>query len=186
MKKKPKVGDKVRIIGINPLIMFGLDTPIVEVLDVFEDNNHCCFVQFKNQQGTIHEIYEGYFEILEEEPEISVNALGGIKEKEGKVQYGYLLKDLPRACTSVTKVLMYGGKKYDRLNWSKVQDEDYEEALLRHQMKIFLGEELDPETKEPHLSHLICNAMFLLEKKLRRLESENAIREFSREFGGID
>lgn len=96
-----------------------------------------------------------------------VNALGGVKNDQGKVDYTYLLKDLPRACESVTKVLMYGGKKYDRLNWNKVETERYESALLRHCVEYLKGNIFDDETKEHHLSHLVCCAMFIIERELR-------------------
>lgn len=99
---------------------------------------------------------------------------GGIKFDAGKVSYVHLLKDLPRASESVTKVLMYGAKKYGRENYHKVEKERYEDAMLRHLMSTFTGEHFDPETDEPHLSHLVCSALFLIERILKEKEEQNA------------
>lgn len=94
------------------------------------------------------------------------NASGGIKFDQGKVDYTYLLKDLPVSVEEVTKVLMYGAKKYSRSNYSKVESERYEAAFFRHVMAYLRGEQLDPETGYHHLAHAVCCLMFLVEREV--------------------
>jgi len=72
---------------------------------------------------------------------------------------------LPLEIEYVVKVLTRGAKKYADWNWQKVvkaNPERYEAALLRHYIAHKKGEKLDPETKLPHLAHLICCALFLM------------------------
>ncbi len=103
----------------------------------------------------------------------NTNSLGGKKNDQNKIDYTLLLKDLPESVKSVVKVLEFGSKRYGRTNYSKVETERYEAAMLRHAMAYLSGELLDPETEEPHLSHLVCCAMFLIERQLKDKKEEN-------------
>ena len=98
------------------------------------------------------------------------NNKGGVKFDNGKIDYTLLFQDLPNACESVTKVLMLGANKYGRANYLKVENDRYDKALLRHLMDYLKGIELDSESGESHLAHLVCCAMFLLEKQKRGIE----------------
>ena len=69
------------------------------------------------------------------------------------------------AMESVVRVLEHGAIKYYRDSWKKNDPAIYERALLRHIVAWQKGEWLDQETSEPHLAHVISNALFLLEKK---------------------
>ena len=61
------------------------------------------------------------------------------------------------------KVLTYGIKKgYGEDSWKKVEPHRYVAALLRHFTAWKKGEAYDPESNLKHLSHLLCNAAFLL------------------------
>ena len=93
-----------------------------------------------------------------------VNDKGGMKGDGTKVRPTILLKDLNYATNAVIRVLEYGAKKYSRNNYSLVEDDRYEDALARHYLSYLSGEELDDETGESHLAHIVCCAMFLLEK----------------------
>lgn len=75
----------------------------------------------------------------------------------------------------VAKVLTYGAKKYKANNWRKVQTrERYVSALERHLAAYKNGEEVDPESGLLHISHIACNAAFLIElNDLPMLEEEN-------------
>lgn len=97
--------------------------------------------------------------------EMVVNASGGKKQDGGKVDPTILLKDLHNSVQSVIRVLEFGAQKYGRANYSLVENERYEAALSRHWLAYLAGEESDPDTGESHLSHLICCALFLLEKE---------------------
>lgn len=102
--------------------------------------------------------------------QVQKNNKGGVKFDNGKIDYTLLFQDLPNACESVTKVLMLGANKYGRANYLKVENDRYDKALLRHLMDYLKGIELDSESGESHLAHLVCCAMFLLEKQKRGIE----------------
>ena len=93
-----------------------------------------------------------------------VNASGGMKFDGTKPRPTILLKDLKDAVASVVSVLEYGAKKYNRMNYSKVETERYEDSISRHLMAYLAGEKKDPETGEHHLAHMICGAMFIIQK----------------------
>ena len=86
----------------------------------------------------------------------------GFKKDFGKPQW-YLLPF--KAVAKIVKVLTFGAVKYGPENWRKVPDAErrYFSALLRHLAAWHGGEELDEETKLPHLAHAGCCLLFLLE-----------------------
>lgn len=95
-----------------------------------------------------------------------VNSNGGVKADGAKVRPTLLLKSMPKAVQAVIKVLDDGAKKYSPDNWKKVEPQRYDDAMLRHSLAYLSGEKLDQESKSPHLAHLICCALFLLEMQL--------------------
>lgn len=64
----------------------------------------------------------------------------------------------------VVAVLTFGIKKYSPDNWQRVPEarRRYYDAMCRHLEAWWNGEILDPETKLPHLAHLVCCALFLM------------------------
>ena len=63
------------------------------------------------------------------------------------------------------KVLQHGAAKYGILNWQKKEGFLYSRcfnALLRHMFAFWRGEDNDPETGLSHLSHAMCNLIFLM------------------------
>lgn len=68
----------------------------------------------------------------------------------------------------VAKVMTYGARKYKVNNWRKVKSlEPYINALERHLAAYKEGEDIDHESKLMHLSHMACNAAFLIELTLK-------------------
>lgn len=67
----------------------------------------------------------------------------------------------------IVKVLEFGAQKYERDNWKKVEDAQhrYTKAALRHLVAYTQGEVNDPESGLPHLAHLGCCVLFLLDPK---------------------
>ena len=61
------------------------------------------------------------------------------------------------------RVLMGGRLKYAEWNWSKgMKWSNSFDSLLRHLIKWwYLGEDIDPESGEHHLDHVMCNLLFL-------------------------
>lgn len=65
----------------------------------------------------------------------------------------------------VNKVLEHGKKTYGLLNWQKKEGFVFSRpfnALLRHMFAWWRGEDNDPETGLSHLSHAMCNLLFLM------------------------
>lgn len=84
----------------------------------------------------------------------------GLKFDGGKLQYSLIPPETLRA---LAQVLTFGAQKYAPGNWMLVEDGQtrYLDALYRHLEAYRLGEELDPESGLPHLSHVLTNAAFL-------------------------
>lgn len=78
---------------------------------------------------------------------------------EGKNRFDYINFS---SLVPMVKVLEYGAKKYDLNNWKKPPKEDNEHlaSMLRHIVALLEGERIDPESKLPHIGHIMCNAMF--------------------------
>jgi hypothetical protein len=61
----------------------------------------------------------------------------------------------------MVKVLMYGEKKYARDNWKKgLNREEILDSMQRHLASLIDGEEVDPESQEHHIGHIMCNCLF--------------------------
>lgn len=78
------------------------------------------------------------------------------------------------ALEDVAKVFTYGAKKYGERNWE--HGFSYGRnigAALRHFFAFADGEDLDPETGLSHLSHAICNLLFLRAFQLRNIGVDN-------------
>jgi hypothetical protein len=64
----------------------------------------------------------------------------------------------------VVKILTFGANKYSPNNWQKVEngEDRYYAALMRHLTEYRKGNRIDEESGLNHLSHLMCNVLFLL------------------------
>ena len=70
----------------------------------------------------------------------------------------------------VAKILGFGADKYEANNWkTSIGTEDHEPfktrvmaAALRHISDYRLGNKIDEDSGMQHLSHAICNLMFIL------------------------
>jgi hypothetical protein len=68
------------------------------------------------------------------------------------------------ALEETVRVLEFGAKKYARNNWRENGGFKYNRVLtacLRHIFAFMRGEDKDPETGLSHLSHAMCNLIFL-------------------------
>lgn len=85
----------------------------------------------------------------------------GEKYDQGKLRWSLLPWE---PLEEVVRILMFGEQKYSPAGWKVVPDghKRYSDALLRHVIQWAKGEQKDPESSYSHLSHMICNALFLL------------------------
>jgi len=69
------------------------------------------------------------------------------------------------ALQQVGLVLTFGANKYAPESWRSLENARlrYTGALLRHLLAWMTGETHDSESGLHHLSHVACNAMFLVE-----------------------
>jgi len=78
-----------------------------------------------------------------------------------------------RVLADIAEVLTFGAEKYEDNNWRKGFDwSRMYGAALRHLLAWSEGEDIDPESGLPHLSHALCCVMFL--------------QEYSHSFAGTD
>ena len=70
--------------------------------------------------------------------------------------------------TMAALAFMEGASKYGRYNWriAGVRTSIYHDAMLRHVMKWWNGEDCDPVTKVPHLASVIACAGIMLDAEL--------------------
>ncbi len=79
----------------------------------------------------------------------------GVKHDTGKAP----LSLIPTvALTGMAKVFAFGAKKYGRHNFRKGMDHSRVlDAAGRHILAIMDGEDIDPESGEPHWAHALCS-----------------------------
>jgi hypothetical protein len=82
-------------------------------------------------------------------------------QKDGKVRMECLITSV---LASEANVLAHGADKYGARNWRKdeILASTYEGAMMRHLFAWINGEDIDPDSGEPHLSHLrACAAVVM-------------------------
>ena len=108
---------------------------------------------------------------------IERDSLQALRYNQGKLQWS--LVDF-KSLEGMVQVLEMGAEKYDKHNWKKgMPITQVSESLMRHLFAFLNGEETDPESGLSHISHVMCNAMFIeyiMREKPQfddRYESEN-------------
>lgn len=91
----------------------------------------------------------------------------GVKDFKKKLRWTLIPFKALEGCV---RVLMYGATtKYAPDNWKKVEPQGvYLDAIFRHLVAYKSGEENDDETGESHLSHILCDALFLEYNRMNR------------------
>lgn len=91
------------------------------------------------------------------------------KEKDKKLRWDLLPWN---TIESIVKVITKGAEKYGIDNWKTINNNMFEAAMFRHFMEYKKGKHIDKQWNLPHLSHFVCNAIFLLWKELLVIEIE--------------
>jgi hypothetical protein len=90
---------------------------------------------------------------------IERDSLQALRYNQGKLQWS--LVDF-KSLEGMVKVLEMGAEKYDKHNWKKgMPVTQVGESLMRHLFAFLNGENTDSESGLSHLSHVLCNAMFM-------------------------
>ncbi len=86
------------------------------------------------------------------------NSTNGVRFNEGKPRWSLVHY---QSMVPMIRVLEYGAEKYDDHNWKKgLVPVEVLECLQRHVAALMDGEEFDKESGQPHIGHILCNAMF--------------------------
>lgn len=101
----------------------------------------------------------------------------GKKFDSDKPRMSLLIDGCPRALLETGNVLTFGARKYADHDWLNVPNAiaRYKSALIRHELAKAKGETVDPESGLLHSAHIACNALFILELELRKLESKSMV-----------
>jgi hypothetical protein len=82
-----------------------------------------------------------------------------LRYNQGKLEWSLVDFD---SLEGLVRVLEYGKNKYARDNWKKgMPVTQVSESLMRHLFAYLRGEDVDSESGCRHLSHVMCNVMFL-------------------------
>jgi hypothetical protein len=87
-----------------------------------------------------------------------------VKDKGSKFDTGKAQIHLvpPDFIVAVARVLEFGAGKYGEWNWQKgLRLSRIYDSTLRHMLAWQKGEDLDPESKLPHVWHAACNTAFM-------------------------
>lgn len=103
----------------------------------------------------------------------------GKKYDTGKLRWDLL--DLGLVEETV-KILTFGSTKYGANNWQGVENAEdrYYAAMMRHLTEYRKGNLIDEESGLSHLSHVMCNVLFLIwfEKNGSTNSSNNTSEDF--------
>ncbi len=106
---------------------------------------------------------------------------GGVKHDESKRRMDLIPVSL---LNGLAKVLEFGAKKYGDNNWRKgLAWSRVYAALQRHLTDFWAGEDIDPESRLPHLYHAACNLAFLIEYFEKNKDLDDRIFHYSLEEG---
>ena len=72
----------------------------------------------------------------------------------------------PAALAEAAEVMRLGARKYGAYNWAQqpMKASIYYDAMMRHVMAWWAGEDRDPESGLLHTAHALCCAMILVEQ----------------------
>ncbi len=108
-------------------------------------------------------------EITKEEPKTSSQQA----ERYNTDKLKWSLVDF-KSLEDMVKVLEFGAEKYSADNWKKgLPTKEICESLLRHTFAFMNGEDVDSDSKQSHIGHIMCNAMFLSHMLREKPEFDN-------------
>lgn len=156
-KRRPTVGDKVRILSVMPYHKRrGFYVGQVHTIDKDEATYMIGGAWFMEER----------VELVEDETD---QHAPGAKLDAGKPRVALVLGGFSRALMAVSEVGTFGANKYSDNGWKSVENglQRYSDALGRHLLKEAGGELTDDESGLLHAAHAAWNALARLELILR-------------------
>jgi len=94
----------------------------------------------------------------------------GLKFDQGKPMMNLLFEGMPDALLAVGEILTFGAQKYEAHSWKNVENNEsrYRAAQIRHA----LAQGYDSESGLLHRAHEACNALFLLQLEIERINGK--------------
>lgn len=104
----------------------------------------------------------------------TTSATGGQKGKKGE-ELGAID---PASLRMLARVAAFGGKKYSRMNYLKGYDWSLSfDAMQRHLLAFWEGEDVDPESGLPHTAHAAWHCLALTSYLTRDLGTDDRFKE---------
>lgn len=170
-----------------------IDGPLDGELELFvegEDGWHCGYVRFQDvlpakPAVSVAELHEA----LVKDAERTLDTFDTIESLSGEVritsetggQKGKKLAELgtvdPLALLTLAEVSGFGAQKYDAFNYLKGYGWDLSfNAMTRHMLSFWNGEDLDDESGLPHITHAAWHALALTSFFKRGLGTDNRFK----------
>ena len=125
-----------------------------------DNNNETRFTIHGEWEDVVEDFMDGKDGIVDDIHSIT-GPSKAMRFNEGKSQLSYML-EADVAMKGMCDVFAFGAEKYDRGNWKKgLEPSEVMDSMLRHMTAYQNGEVLDPESRLPHVDHIMCNAVFL-------------------------
>ena len=153
--------EHIRIYAIMPSIGDGLLITEFDTEEVFEEGNKAI------REAIIQKSKDEDIEEHNEE---------GVKYDDGKPLAGDMIMIFPHALMGVAKCIEWGSHKYPQTdNYIRLKNgyKRYMNGIMRHLLKMMLGQQYDDETKLPHIYHVCWNALAICEHWFKNQNEED-------------
>lgn len=171
--------EHIRVYIISPSIDDGLLVTEFDTDDVFREDPDGGYIYRESDSQKVQDVPKmtktdnSYTEEHDEE---------GVKYDNGKPLAGDMIMIFPHALMGVAKCIEWGSHKYPQTdNYIRLKNgyKRYMNGIMRHLLKIMLGQDYDDETKLPHIYHVCWNALAICEHwfKNRKEEEKEQLME---------
>lgn len=154
--------EHIRVYTVLPSISDGLLITEFDTDDVFTEERKTVDIDFEPSKKYKCENEEEHTE-------------EGVKYDYGKPLAGDMIMIFPHALMGVAKCIEWGSHKYPQTdNYIRLKNgyKRYMNGIMRHLLKMMLGQQYDDETKLPHIYHVCWNALAICEHWFKNQSEE--------------